>query len=87
MSLKNDLMYPFGNPLKERLENHRVHTALNNVLKLARDKIRYSRGEMEEILLSGSGGGSSDDVIADQSVKIVEEFLNYINGEKENNTN
>jgi len=82
MSLKNDLMYPFGNPLKEKLESHRVQTALNNVLKLARDKIRHSRGEMEEILLSGSGGGSSDDVIAEQSVEIVEELLNYINGEE-----
>lgn len=75
-------MYPFGNPLKEKLESHRVQTALNNVLKLARDKIRHSRGEMEEILLSGSGGGSSDDVIAEQSVEIVEELLNYINGEE-----
>lgn len=87
MSLKDELMFPFGNPYKDRLEDHKTLTALNNVIKLARDKIRYSRGEMEEILLSGSGGGSSDDVIADQSVEIVEELLNYINGKEETDTN
>ena len=40
MSLKNDLMFPFGNPYRDELENHATVTALGNVLKLAKDKMR-----------------------------------------------
>ena len=83
MSLKNDLMYPFGNPFKEHMTNRQNVTALNNVLKLARDKIRVSKGDMEEILLTGNGGGSADDALAEQSVQIVEEMLQYLNAQKE----
>jgi hypothetical protein len=83
MSLKNDLMYPFGNPFRERMTRQETVTALNNVLKLAKDKIRVSHGEMEEILLSGQGGGAADDVLAERSVQMVEDLLQYINGQKE----
>ena len=87
MTLKNDLMYPFGNPFRDHMTHAQNITALSNVLKLAKDKIRMSQGEMEEILLSGRGGGSADDLVAEQSVTIVEEILEYLNAQKENNTN
>lgn len=83
MSIKNDLMYPFGNPFKDYLTRRDNMTALNNVLKLARDKIRVSQGDMEEILLTGRGGGSSDDALAEQSVKIVEDLIQYIHAQKQ----
>lgn len=86
MNLKNDLMYPFGNPFKERVAQGETITALSNVVKLAKDKLKMSRGEMEDILLSGQGGGSADDVIAEQSVHIIESLLQYLNAEKETNT-
>jgi hypothetical protein len=86
MSLKDDLMYPFGNPFKERVQRDETITALNNVLKLAKDKLRAASGEMEEILLSGRGGSSADDEIAKQSVELVEELLSYIDAKEENNT-
>jgi hypothetical protein len=83
MSLKDDLMYPFGNPFKARVQQHETITALNNVLKLAKDKLRNANGEMEEILLSGEGGSSADDQIAKQSVELVEELLSYIDAKEE----
>lgn len=83
MSLKDDLMYPFGNPFKERVQKHDTLTALNNVLKLAKDKVRVAEGNMEEILLSGGGGSTADDVIAQQSIKLVEELLSYIDAKEE----
>lgn len=83
MSLKNDLMYPFGNPFKERVARRETITALSNVIKLARDKLKVSRGEMEDILLSGKGGGSADDLIAEQSVQIIENLLQYLDAEEE----
>lgn len=86
MSLKNDLMYPFGNPLNDKLQDHRIRTSLNNVLKLAEDKVRHSRGDMEEILLAGNGGGSADDMIAEQSITIVQELMQYIYGQEETDT-
>ena len=86
MSLKDDLMYPLGNPFKERVQRGETITALNNVLKLAKDKLRIANGEMEEILLSGRGGSTADDEIAKQSVELVEELLSYIDAKEENNT-
>lgn len=87
MTLKNDLMYPFGNPFREHITNKHNLTALKNVLKLAKDKIRMSRGELEEILLSGRGGGSADDLVAEKSVIVVEQILEYINAQEETHTN
>lgn len=86
MTLKNDLMYPFGNPFRDHMTHTKNVTALSNVLKLAKDKIRVSQGEMEEILLSGTGGGTADDIVAEQSVAIVEEILEYLNAETKEST-
>ena len=84
MSLKDDLMFPFGNPYKERLQSHKTLTALNNVLKLARDKMRTTNGEPEELIMIPE---SADAVNAQLSIKEVEELLRYINGQEEKNTN
>lgn len=80
MSLKNDLMFPFGNPYRDKLENHTTLTALNNVLKLAKDKIRLVDGEPEEILMIS---GSADSHNARMSIEEVEKLIQFVNGEKE----
>jgi hypothetical protein len=79
MSLKHDLMFPFGNPYKEKLESHQMLTALNNVLKLAKDKMRVTNGEPEELIMIPE---SADAVNAAMSINEVERLLNYINEEK-----
>lgn len=84
MSLKNELMFPFGNPYKDRLEDHTTLAALSNVVKLAKDKVRYCTGETEEILLVSE---TADMHVAEQSIKEIEQLLNYINGKKETDTN
>jgi len=83
MSIMNDLMYPFGNPFKDHMTRNDNTAALNNVLKLAQDKIRMSQGEMEEILLTGQGGSTADDILAERSVKMVEALIEYINDQKQ----
>lgn len=83
MSLKDELMFPFGNPYKERLESHKTLTALNNVVKLARDKMRLINGEVEELLLIPE---SADAINADMSIQEVERLIEYINGKEETNT-
>lgn len=80
MSLKDDLMFPFGNPYKERLESHATLTALKNVIKLAKDKMRIVEGEGEEILMVSE---SADAVNAKMSIQEVERLLEYINAKKE----
>lgn len=80
MSLKNDFMFPFGNPYKDRLESHKTVTALNNVLKLAKDKMRIINGEGEELMMIPE---SSDAINATMSIQEIEDLLNYINAEKE----
>jgi uncharacterized protein YeeX (DUF496 family) len=75
MSLKNDLMFPFGNPYKDRLENYKTITALKNVVKLAKDKLRVINGEPEELLLMPE---SSDAINANMSIEEIEQLINYI---------
>ena len=83
MSLKDDLMFPFGNPYKERLESHKTLTALNNVIKLAKDKMRIINGEGEELIMIPE---SSDAINASLSIQEIEQLVEYINGKKEINT-
>lgn len=83
MSLKDDLMFPFGNPYKERLESHKTLTALNNVIKLAKDKMRITNGEVEELIMIPE---SSDAINASMSIQEIEQLVEYINGKKEINT-
>ena len=80
MSLKNDLMFPFGNPYKERLESHTTMTALKNVIKLAKDKMRIVEGEGEELLMIAE---SADAINANMSIQEVEKLLEYIDAKKE----
>lgn len=83
MSLKNDLMFPFGNPYRDKLECYTTLTALNNVLKLAKDKIRTVEGEPEEILMMPN---STDSHNAKLSIDEVEKLIQFVNGEKETST-
>ena len=83
MSLKNDLMFPFGNPYKERLENHKTITALRNVVRLARDKMRITNGEPEELLLIPDG---ADAINAQMSIDEIENLIEYVDGKKEKHT-
>ena len=83
MNLKNDLMFPFGNPYRDKLESHITLTALNNVLKLAKDKIRTVEGEPEEILMMPD---SADSHNAKLSIDEVEKLIQFVNGEKETST-
>ena len=76
-------MYPFGNPYKERLESYKTLTALNNVIKLAKDKMRIINGEGEELIMIPE---SSDAINANMSIQEIEHLINYINGKKEANT-
>lgn len=80
MSLKDDLMFPFGNPYKERLESHATMTALKNVIKLAKDKMRIVEGEGEELLMIAE---SADAINAKMSIQEVEKLLEYIDAKKE----
>ena len=43
MSIKNDLKYPFGNPVEEMF-NERLLVALSNTLKLAREWVWIAEG-------------------------------------------
>ena len=43
MSLKNDLKYPFGNPVDEMF-NERLLVALSNTLMLARERVWIAEG-------------------------------------------
>lgn len=43
MSLKNDLKYPFGNPVEEMF-NERLLVALCNTLKLAKERVWIAEG-------------------------------------------
>jgi uncharacterized protein YeeX (DUF496 family) len=84
MSLKDELLFPFGNPYKERLESHKTLTALNNVIKLAKDKMRLINGEGEELLLIPE---SADAINADMSIQEIERLIEYINGKEKTDTN
>ncbi len=84
MSIKDDLMFPFGNPYREKLVNHTTITALNNVIKLAKDKLRIVNGEPEEILMLAEGPDIHNAKI---SIREVENLLEYINGKEKTDTN
>jgi hypothetical protein len=79
----NDLKYPFGNPYKERLEDYKTFTALKNVVKLAKDKLRYVKGEPEELMMMSE---SADAINAELSVSEIERLIEYIDAKKETNT-
>ena len=80
MSLKNDLMFPFGNPYKDRMENYKTLTALKNVVKLARDKLRYINGDPDEIIMMRE---STEALLADRSVIEIERLIEYIESRKD----
>lgn len=71
----NDLRFPFGNPYKEKLESHAMKTALKNVVKLAKDKLRIVNGEPEELLLVPE---STETLNANMSIEQIENLINYI---------
>jgi hypothetical protein len=83
MSLKNDLMYPFGNHIKDTLLNDKTIIALRNTIRLAEDRVRISNGEIGEILFAGGGGSMTDDVIARESIEVIKHLIKIVDGEEE----
>lgn len=83
MSIKDDLMYPFGNPLMETFTDTRL-TALNNILTLAKERLWIAEGrpvgiqynQFDDLL-------SLDDIeTSRESVEIIEQLLTHINDRK-----
>lgn len=80
MSLKNEIMFPFGNPYKDKLESHCTFTAMCNVLKLAKDKMRMIKGEPEQLIFFPD---SSEAINAQRSIEELESVIKYISEHKE----
>lgn len=87
MSLKDDLMYPFGNVYRDKLTSHQTKTALKNVLTVAKDRHWIGKGRpidndthLDDVFTT------SEDIIIQQSIQLVEELLSLANGEKEEHT-
>ena len=61
MSLKNDLKYPFGDPVDDMFDK-RTKTALRNVLSLAKERVWLAQGR--------PGGFTSEfsDILDDQDI-------------------
>lgn len=78
MSWINDIRYPFGNPVQDRLLKTQTRTAIRNVLKLAEDKIRIARGEGEEILMD-----DADCILAEQSIQEIVNLIKLADGKEE----
>lgn len=83
MNLVNDLMYPFGNPELDKLKTRYKLIALNNVLKLARERVWLAEGKPvdngsfmfdEEML-------ESDVENAKRSLEKVQDMLDYLRGD------
>ena len=81
MSLKNDIMYPFGDTLNDTF-NERNIIALNNVLNLAKERVWMAEGR------PGGEGEFSDFVdpldldYAKRSVDAIEKLLAQIQDRK-----
>ena len=80
MNLVNDLMYPFGNPELDKLKTRYKLIALNNVLKLARERVWLAEGKPvdngsfmfdEEMLESHVAN-------AKRSLEMVQSILDYL---------
>jgi hypothetical protein len=72
MSLKDDLMYPFGNPLIESISNE-DRVALHNVLSLARERIWLAKGRPMEIT------HNFDEVLLGDDLKNAELSVDVVN--------
>lgn len=83
MSIKDDLMYPFGNPLMETFTDTRL-TALNNILNLAKERIWIADGRPVGIQYSQFDDLLSSDEIdtSRESVEIIEQLLAHIRDRK-----
>ena len=71
MSLKNDLKYPFGDPVDDMFDK-RTKIALRNVLKLARERVWLAQGR--------PGGFTSEfsDLLDDQDIDNATVCMNII---------
>ena len=80
MSIKNDLKYPFGDPLAMAFPREKL-IALGNVIKLAKERMWLARGGVEE---PGDWGKFShvieddDKIMADRSINEIELLLEQI---------
>ena len=71
MSLKNDLKYPFGDPINDMFDK-RTKIALRNVLKLAKERVWLAQGR--------PGGLTSEfsDMLDDQDIDNATLSMNII---------
>lgn len=83
MSLKNDIMYPFGDPIVE-IFDRRTMVALNNVLNLAKERIWLADDRPGGLTSEFSDLLDYEDITnATGSVEIVTTLIKQIN--KHNN--
>lgn len=80
MSLKNDIKYPFGDPLDDIFTNKQM-IAISNVLSLAKERIWLA--EDKPITTNSFNYGTEMDSeeirVSKLSVEIVEDVVNQIN--------
>ena len=86
MSLKNDLMYPFGNPYKDELDDQVVRSALKNLIIVARDRLWISSGRPDDLEQHMDDLMTDDEVNnVTRSVDRVEKLLEYVKSKDELN--
>lgn len=80
MSLVNDIMYPFGNPELDKLKTRYKLIALNNVLKLARERVWLAEGKPidNDSFMFDEDMLESDVANAKRSLEMVQSMLDYL---------
>ena len=83
MSIRHDLMYPFGDPLTDTFTDARM-TALNNILNLAKERVWIADGRPGGIQYS-----EFDDMLtqhdidtSQESIEIVDQLLTHLRGRR-----
>lgn len=83
MSIKNDLMYPFGDPLADTFTEQNL-VALNNVLNLAKERLWIADGRPGGLQFSDFDDllSENDLATAKHSTEIVEQLIVQIRQHK-----
>jgi hypothetical protein len=78
MSLKDNLIYPFGNPLVEEISNE-DRTALHNVLSLARERVWMAQGRPLDVTYNFDDELIGNDLkTAEISVEVVDRLAGLL---------
>ena len=78
MSLKNDLKYPFGNPIDDMFDK-RTKIALRNVLNLAKERVWLAQGRPGGLTNEFSDMLDDQDIDnAAMSVSIIDNLITYV---------